>query len=46
MDEIVAACQFRDMILVFTRRGMVYKLYYDSITERIQFVCFADMFPK
>lgn len=30
MDEIVAAVQYRDYILIFTRRGVIYKMVMDT----------------
>ena len=32
MDEIVAAVQYRDYILIFTRRGVIYKMVMDTFS--------------
>lgn len=37
MDRIVAATQFRDMVLVFTERGEVFKVRWDEMTSKIVF---------
>lgn len=35
MNEVVAAVQMRDFVLVFTKDGTVYRLYWDSLTDLI-----------
>lgn len=35
MDKIVSAVQFRDYVLLFTERGVVYKLVHDHEKETV-----------
>lgn len=46
MDEIVSACQFRDKVLVFTRKGYIYEVYYDEVTGQVTFQLLAGIFLR
>lgn len=46
MDEVVAAVQFRDYILIFTKRGDVYKCYEDDYSKELKFYIIHHMFPE
>lgn len=45
MNEIVAACQFRDFVIIFTRSGEIWKMYTDPESGNIQFIRFHNLFP-
>lgn len=44
MNEIVAACPFRDTVLIFTRNGDVYMMSYEPIAMHITFNLIHRMF--
>jgi hypothetical protein len=45
MDNIVAACQFRDSIYIFTSYGHVWRMDVSFTTGEIQFHRVHSLFP-
>lgn len=43
MDEIVSACQFRDAVIIVTRRGKVYLMSYEPISMQVQFRLISEI---
>lgn len=46
MNEIVAACQYQDMIIIFTRNGDIYRMWMDHVTGQLTFSKFMELFPR
>lgn len=44
MDKVVGVANLRDYVIVFTERGLVWKVVHDSLTETIKYERLPD-FP-
>lgn len=46
INEIIAAIQCRDFVLIFTKNGDIYKAYYDELDGKLMFYKLYNLFSN